>query len=66
MRLYIANEARSAQLAIIISYPASASVIVSYLKTPTKSATQTDCVGGLCAVSLFFQHTSSYFSCQSK
>ena len=31
-----------------------------------KSATQTDCVGGLWAVSLFFQHTSSYFSCQSK
>ena len=37
MRWYIANEARSAELAIIISYPTSASGIIVLLKTPTKS-----------------------------
>ena len=31
-----ANEARSAELAIIISYPTSASGIIVLLKTPTK------------------------------
>ena len=31
-----ANEARSAELAIIISYPTSASGIIVSLKTPTK------------------------------
>ena len=33
----IANEARSAELAIIISYPTSASGISVLLETPTKS-----------------------------
>ena len=36
MRWYIANEARSAELAIIISYPASASGIIVLLKTRPK------------------------------
>ena len=36
MRSYIANEARSAELAIIITYPTSASVIIVLLKTPPK------------------------------
>ena len=36
MRWQIANEARSAKLAIVISYPRSASVIIVLLKTPTK------------------------------
>ena len=34
--MVVANEARSAELAIIISYPTSASGIVVLLKTPTK------------------------------
>ena len=37
MRWKIAKEARSAELAIIISYPTSASGIIVLLKTPTKS-----------------------------
>ena len=36
MRWQIANEARSTELAIIISYPTSASGITVLLKTPTK------------------------------
>ena len=36
MRWHIANEARSAEFATIISYPTSASVIIVLLKTPTK------------------------------
>ena len=36
MRWWIANEARSTELAIIISYPTSASGIIVLLKTPTK------------------------------
>ena len=36
MRFEIANEVRSAELAIIISYPTSASGIIVLLKTPTK------------------------------
>ena len=36
MRWQIANEAHSAELAIIISYPTSASGIIVLLKTPTK------------------------------
>ena len=36
MRWWIANEAHSAELAIIISYPTSASGIIVLLKTPTK------------------------------
>ena len=35
MRWHIANEARSTELAIIISYPTSASEITVLLKTPT-------------------------------
>ena len=34
--MVIANEVRSAELAIIISYPTSASGIIVLLKTPTK------------------------------
>ena len=34
--MVVANEARSAELAIIISYPTSASGIIVLLKTPTK------------------------------
>ena len=33
MKLYITNEARSAELAVIISYPASPSRIIFLLKT---------------------------------
>ena len=36
MRWQIANEALSAELAIIISYPTSASGIIVLFKTPTK------------------------------
>ena len=36
MRWWIANEVRSAELAIIILYPTSASGIIVLLKTPTK------------------------------
>ena len=36
MRCWIANEAHSAELAINISYPTSASGITVLLKTPTK------------------------------
>ena len=36
MRWWIANDARSAELAIIISYPKSTSGIIVSLKTPTK------------------------------
>ena len=36
LRWLKANEARSAELAIIISYPTSASGIIVLLKTPTK------------------------------
>ena len=36
MGWWIANEARSSELAIIISYPTSASGIIVLLKTPTK------------------------------
>ena len=36
MRWQIANEARSTELAIIISYPTSASGITVLLKTPTR------------------------------
>ena len=36
MRWWIANEARSAEVAIIISYPTSASGIIVLLITPTK------------------------------
>ena len=36
MKWYIANEARSAQFATIISYPTSASGIIVLSKTPTK------------------------------
>ena len=36
MRWKIANAARKAELAIIISYPTSASGIIVLLKTPTK------------------------------
>ena len=36
MRRYIANEVSSAELAIIISYPTSASGIIVLLKTPRK------------------------------
>ena len=36
MRRKVANEARSAELAIIISYPTSASGIIVLLKTPPK------------------------------
>ena len=35
--MIVANEARSAELAIIISYQISASGIIVLLKTPTKS-----------------------------
>ena len=35
--MIVTNEARSAELAIIISYPTSASGIIVLLKTPTKS-----------------------------
>ena len=38
MRCEIANEARSAELAIIISYPTSASGIIVLLKTSTKTS----------------------------
>ena len=34
--MVVANEARSAELAIIISYPTSTSGIIVLLKTPTK------------------------------
>ena len=34
--MVVANEARSAELAIIISYPTSTSRIIVLLKTPTK------------------------------
>ena len=36
MRWKIANEARRAELAMIISYPTSASGVIVLLKTPTK------------------------------
>ena len=36
MRWYLANEVRSVELAIIISYPTSLSEIIVLLKTPTK------------------------------
>ena len=36
MRWWIDNEARSAELALIISYPTSVSGIIVLLKTPTK------------------------------
>ena len=36
MRWWIANEVRSAKLALIILYPTSASGIIVLLKTPTK------------------------------
>ena len=34
--MVVANEARSAELAIIISYPTSTSGMIVFLKTPTK------------------------------
>ena len=39
MRWWIANEARGTKLAIIISYPTSASGIIVLLKTRTKKTT---------------------------
>ena len=56
MRWWIANEARGTKLAIIISYPTSASGIIVLLKTRTKKTTGFQLVSKFRTIIIFREH----------